>query len=243
MSQSHKYKTLIRIATKLMRKSGDTLHDLAHVRRVVGYTKKLTQEIHNTEHRQAIILAAWWHDAGRVVTPMASMVIMSFLDDILSACMLWHYAHKHRCFSKVVWIAGRILIGNSLGTGKLFSKFILTKSERHLAHILKDADDLDALDVERIKQIIPFVNDSAIYYYSYKTLAHWWVSYSRLVMRTHEARACIEEIIRALIAWLSKADIRHWHVQTFGYEWSKKMFDRLANVLDEITLLNLKHTA
>ncbi len=60
-----KYESLINIAIEKMKCLNDPKHDLTHVLDVVEYTK----EILETEHRankEVCIIAAYWHDVGRI---------------------------------------------------------------------------------------------------------------------------------------------------------------------------------
>lgn len=231
---------LIQRAQDVMKTSHDKIHDFDHVARVVSHTNNLTAHITNNHYREALELAAWWHDAGRTILPTTSLLIMSFLDDTISTFMLWYAAIMTNSFNKNTWLAGRLILCKSLGTGTIFTKFFLSKKTRKLLHILKDADMLDMLRIDRIEKIIPLVNTSPLYYYGYKTIVYCWFTHSRLIMKTKEARTYIEEIIRRLLTWIQQPEIAAWHIETFGKNWSEKMLRRMKKILDEIVLLNLQ---
>ena len=126
-------------AQEIMCSSSDPIHDIRHVRRVVENVQKLSQELYlSPQEQQAIELAAWWHDAGRTITQKPSFVWMLFLDDIISAFMIWVYTIRYGVFGSVAGISSRLIFCKSLGTGALLTRILLRKKTRILLNILKN---------------------------------------------------------------------------------------------------------
>mgnify|MGYP005786382287 FL=1 len=60
-----KYKALINIAIEKMKLSKDPKHNLVHILDVVEYTKEILETEHEA-NKEVCIIAAYWHDVGRI---------------------------------------------------------------------------------------------------------------------------------------------------------------------------------
>ena len=60
-----KYKALINIAIEKMKLSKDPKHNLVHILDVVEYTKEILETEHEA-NKYVCIIAAYWHDVGRI---------------------------------------------------------------------------------------------------------------------------------------------------------------------------------
>lgn len=61
-----KHKDLIEIAIKYMSSINDNEHNIMHVMDVVNYTKELINLINGNIDKEVCIIAAYWHDVGRI---------------------------------------------------------------------------------------------------------------------------------------------------------------------------------
>ncbi|PLX26302.1 hypothetical protein C0581_04815 [Candidatus Parcubacteria bacterium] len=230
-------------AQELMHSSSDPIHDIRHVERVVTNVQKLSKELRvHTRERQALELSAWWHDVGRTVTQKPSFVWMLFLDDIISAFALLLYTLRYGIlFNGVVSIAIRIILCKSLGTGALLTRILLRKKTRTLLNILKDADSLDVLHVERFETMRYLSQTSFKNEWAFRLLI--WLNFhtSVLTMKTKVAQKYVEEILEELIDWVQQHEIYLWHVKQFGEEWVEKTIKNLMRLLDEIHLSNIQY--
>ncbi len=237
-----KTKKLISKAEELMCSSSDPIHDIRHVKRVVQNAQKLSQELNlNPTEHQALELAAWWHDTGRTITQKPSFVWMLFLDDIISAFLLWIYSIRYGVFGNVAGISTRLIFCKSLGTGALLTRILLKKKKRVLLNVLKDADSLDLLHVERFETMRYLSQTSFKNECAFRLLI--WLNFhtSSLTMKTKVAQKYIEEILTELLDWVQQSEIYVWHVLEFGEEWVKKTIKNLELLLDEIHLSNIQH--
>ncbi len=233
---------LIAKAQAIMAKSRDPIHDLSHVTRVVAYTEQFSKKIGLTpEQTEAVVLAAWWHDAARTLTKKPSIVWMVFVDDIISALMLAWYTLRFGLFRSTAGLASRTILCKSLGTGAFFTKFCMGKKNRILIDILKDADALDVLNQDRVTILMTMVETSRIYHFGYKTTIRWFLTSTQLHMKTAAAREYAERILRTFIQWMKEKNIFEWHIYQFGREWVDMMMERSEVLLAHLTHLN-KHT-
>lgn len=231
------YNTLITKAKQIMSKSLDPIHDLSHVERVVKTTKKMCHEMQLKEaDRQILTLAAWWHDTSRTKTRKPSILLMPFLDDAFSALLLWFYACRNGIFfHPVVRVAIRIIFCKTIGTGKYLTRTILQKQHRHLVDILKDADTLDVLHVERAKQACLLAEQSTMYYFGYKMLVWWHLSTKALELRTSVAKKYLTQILKDFMLWVKQDHILEWHTKQYGTAWLEKQLkkcERYINALE-----------
>lgn len=234
-----KIKKLIRIAEARMLRSSDKTHDIHHVKRVVKHVKMLIRNKKlNQVQIQALVLAAWWHDVSRTTTKKPSFIIMPLLDDLLSALLLWKETIRCGLFGSITGMATKTIFCKSLGTGRILSKILLTKKNRIMIDILKDADTLDLLNTKRMETLMKITEQSWYYHYGYKTMVWWFLQKNHLLVHTHEARKYIEKLLREFLSWLERQDIFHWHVCRFGHAWIKKNITRGKQLLSCITELN-----
>lgn len=234
-----KIQQLIYRAKRRMKQSPDPVHDVRHAERVVGFVKELTRDLNLTaDQRQALILAAWWHDLARTVTKNPSLVWMPFFDDLLSAFMLWGATIRYGLFGTVAGLATRIIFCKSLGTGALLTRFLMRRKNRMLVDLIKDADNLDALNLERINYLMVMVETSRLYHVGYRLTIWWYIKSSQLKMRTMQARLYLEGLLRAFLEWAKQQTIFNWHVAHFGRAWCEKMLLRGEALLHHIKQLN-----
>ena len=226
---------LIEVADQRMRQSGDAYHDECHARRVsvnaahISYSLPLTPE-----QRQAVILASWWHDTGRTIIKKPSVIWMRFVDDMFSAFLLWKESLKVKTFSKIVSLAIRIILCSNIGTGKLFTHILLRKKDRILLNILRDADTLDTLDINRLNQLYAFAHQSKTNQFKYK-LAVWWFLHSKeLHFRTEKAKQYFETSMEEFLVWVREINIFQWHKETFGLKWIEESIAQGEKILKKI---------
>lgn len=215
-----------------MQHAPDEIHDLAHVERVVKTVERLSKTIALTaKEKEAVILAAWWHDVGRTVLRRPSLVCMTLFDDMISALMLWGATIKYGLFGSVAGMSTRIIFCKSFGSGKLFTKLFLRKKSRILLHILEDADAIDLLHVSRVQVIQNMIPTSPMMRVSYKFLVWWSLSSKLLAMKTNEGKKSVNEVLENLVAWMERPSVYAWHETHFGKEWSEKNLARLKQYI------------
>ena len=101
----------------IMANSSDPIHDLEHVERVVNNVEVLIKDIKLTQkEKDAVILAAWWHDVGRTLTKNPHTIWMTFFDDMISSAMLWKQTLKIKMFGSTAGMASRLILCKSIGT-------------------------------------------------------------------------------------------------------------------------------
>ncbi|OGH84871.1 MAG: hypothetical protein A2493_01280 [Candidatus Magasanikbacteria bacterium RIFOXYC12_FULL_33_11] len=239
MSFTKSIKKLILEAQKQMSHSFDPLHDLRHVERVVDNTKNISKNIKlSQKERDALELAAWWHDASRALSNKPSMIWMALFDDNLSAFALLFYAIRHRVVSSVALKAFGMLMCNGMITGKFMTKIFARKRTRLLLNLLKDADMMDIMNINRFYEASQLAQMSKANLRKFRTLIWFNLHTKILQMKTIEARIYIEEIMKDFIAWFSEAEIYLWHAENFGEEWMEKTMARLKSNLNNIIELN-----
>ena len=239
MSFTKSIKQLITEAQKQMSHSFDPLHDLRHVERVVQNTQKISQNIKlNQKERDALELAAWWHDASRAISNKPSMIWMALFDDNFSAFALLFYAIRYRVINSVVMQTFVILMCSGMVTGKLMTKIFAGERTRILLNFLKDADMMDILNIQRFYEAGHLAQMSKANLRKFRTLIWFNLHTNILEMRTIEARIYIEETIKNFITWLSQTEIYLWHVENFGEEWLEKTMTQLENRLNNVIEMN-----
>ncbi|MCF6277097.1 MAG: hypothetical protein L3J07_04680 [Candidatus Magasanikbacteria bacterium] len=235
--------SLIKIAKQKMKHSSDSIHDLEHVKNVVNHVKTFSNDLHlNSKQKNALVLAAWWHDVSRTVPNKTSFIWMPFLDDIISALMLWFFTLKYKLFGELAGTSIKLILCKSLGTGAFFTKILFKKKNRFLVDLLKDADTLDVLGIERMKKTLDLVEESKIYYFGYKTATWWFISKNKLKMKTKVAQKYLEKLIKQFIAWVSSKEVKDFFEKTFGLKWADKMLSNINRILDTLILTGLKTT-
>lgn len=227
-----KVNTLIFIAKNKMKKSHDPVHDLCHILRVVDYVKKFSTEIGLTgEQRQAVILAAWWHDISRTIPKSPSFFWMTMVDDTVSALMLWFFTIRCGLFGRSVGMATRIILCKSIGTGAIFTKLLFNKKSRILVDIVADADCIDMLSQERAVAIMKLAETSKMYRFGYRLVIWWSIKTAELHVKTEVARKYLKEMLRSFIVWVKEKHIFDWHVQQFGLRWMEKTLEQADELL------------
>lgn len=61
-----KNKILLEKAIEIMKQVTDPKHSLSHVESVVNYTKEILEKVEQAD-KEVCIIAAYWHDVGRIV--------------------------------------------------------------------------------------------------------------------------------------------------------------------------------
>lgn len=231
----NKIEKLICLAREKMALCQDPTHDLKHIHRVIGYAHNIFQEFGlSQEHKHAVLLAAWWHDAGRTLAQKPSYIWMSFIDDMLSATILLTTAVRHGFYNRTVGLSARVILCKSIGTGAFFTKLFLRRKNRFLLNILSDADKLDQFSLERVKHFYCLVNSSKLYNWSYRLMNWWLFVLKKIKLKTLIAKELLKKILNEFISWVKSTEIYNWHVQTFGYGWAEKGLKRLEKRIFKI---------
>ncbi len=226
---------LITYAKQRMASSRDPIHEITHAERVVTHIKRLSRELHiPAATEEALILAAWWHDVGRTITRKPSLIWMPFVDDLISAVMLWWHTIIHGRVSHTTNLAVRLIACKSFGTGTLLMKIFFTRKNRFLVDIIEDADNLDILTVERASKILELTEDSRLYHAGYRMMC-WWFSTGRMLeMRTEVAQKYLIEILEQFLVWINDPQIFWWHVEQYGAIWADKHVASFQAMLEQL---------
>jgi hypothetical protein len=228
---------LLKLAKKIMSESTDPIHDLAHVERVASYCKTISQS-YNLSHSQyqALILAAWWHDAGRTITKRPSVIIMPFIDDTISALMLWRHTIRFGLFGSVAGMATRIIFCKSEVTGKFLKYIFLRKKNRILLEILEDADAIDMVHVDRANVIKEMVDSSYTYRLGYKAMVHWFMMWDTVRVQTEGARQLMINLFKKILEWIQQQEIFDWHIELLSLRVTQKVVVRIKDSINKLTL-------
>lgn len=230
-----KMKQLIALAEERMKSSQDKVHDDGHARRVVQHAKDISHSFTlSSNQKQALILAAWWHDTGRTVIKKPSVVWMRGVDDAISAFLLWKESLKLKIISQRVSIAIRIIICKNFGTTRIFTKILLRKNDRILLDILNDADGLDVLCLERLEQMRLFAKVSKVNRFKYKMVVWWFMHSKEFHFKTNIAKINFEIIFNNFIVWLKETEIYRWHSENFGQPWIEKNILKARSILKQM---------
>ena len=228
---------LINIAKRKMKHSNDPVHDLDHVTRVVKRVKEFIADMDlSHDEKQAVILAAWWHDVARSITKNPSIIWMSIVDDNISAFMLWMKSIRCGLFGKTVGLSTKILVCKSFGTGALLTRLLLRKKHRILVNLLDDADTLDMLNSERVSKMLIMIENSRTYKMGYRVVVSWCLKSREFKLRTEKARKILVEMIRKFILWIKQKEIFDWHIKQFGKKWVDRALRDANQFLKSITL-------
>lgn len=232
---------LIQLAHAHMRRSHDPAHSLDHAARVVAHIERFAEDLHLSEdEKNALVLAGWWHDVSRTITERPSIILMLFVDDMLSALMLWRATIHNNVFGTVAGMSTRLIFCKSLGTGRLFTRLFLRKRTRGLLNILKDADTLDMMNVERICRVCKLVESSSIYAWGYRLLAWYNFKTNIFKMKTSMGRRYLQELTREVAAWMMQPEVWRWHLKYFGRVWVRRTFINVTRRLDYIEHLETR---
>lgn len=224
-----KIQQLIAQARAYMACSADPVHDLCHAERVVCYIEEMSDELClNDAERAALVLAGWWHDVARTLTKRPSVIWMLFVDDLISALMLWRETIRYSLFGSVAGMSTRLIFCKSLGTGKLLTRLLLRRRTRVLLDILKDADTLDVLHVERIKIAWQLVEKSYLYTLGYRFLV--WHNFTTRIfhMRTNTAQKRMIHMFQDIHQLINLPQVQTWHIQQFGCVWAAKTLHNIT---------------
>lgn len=239
----YKIQLLVEQAKAIMQKTHDPIHDVEHAKRVAEHAEMLGSQMPLSDsQRDALVLAAWWHDASRVITRRPSFIIMPFFDDLLSAFMLWFATIRYGLFGSVAGMATRLIFCKSMGTGKILTRVLLRKQNRILLDILKDADALDALRVDRIRKMLPYIQSSRAYHLGYKIMTWWMLSSKHLKLKTAVARTYLEKIVKEFLAWLHEQPVYQWFAEEFGHAWLEKNIARAQLFLHQLHAHNQRRS-
>lgn len=229
-----KIQQLILEAEKRMLLSGDQFHDAQHARRVAENVKQLVQDTSlSSTQKQAVILAAWWHDTGRTIIQKPSVIWMRLVDDIISSFLLWKESLKLTEFSSTVSIAIRLIMCKNIGTGKFFIRILLPKKDRILLSILKDADTLDTINVERVEQLHHMTENFQISYWKYRFIVWWFLHTKEFQFRTEKAKQSFETSLEEFLTWMKEIKTFEWHKEKFGLKWIEKNIAAGEDLLDK----------
>jgi len=219
---TYKKQFLITKAQEFMRISKDPVHDLSHVTRVVNNAKRIARsfpQLTSTD-KEALELAAWWHDVSRTLTDKPSFVWMACIDDMVSALMLCVHSIRYGFWKHSGGVATRLILAKSLGTGALFTKLFLRGREKILLNILRDADMLDILNTERLEKVYLLSQESKKYLWGLKCLTFINIHTSVTTkMRTPIAQKYFAENLETLIQWITVQQNNTVIVSQFGKKW------------------------
>lgn len=232
---TEKLQQLIIIAKQKMQKCTDPTHDFDHTKRVVSYTEQIQKQFTLTDkQRQAVILAAWWHDVGRTIKKNPSYIWLAFIDDIISAAMLWKETLSTGLFGRVVGLSVRTIICKNMGTGAIFTRLLLRSKDRLLVNIVKDADSLDMFNLERHRKLYLIIENRKIYNVAYRTMNWWFFTLRRLKLKTSAAKEIFRQIMDEFLVFIKRLDIFSWHKKNFGYVWASKNQQRIEKLVFKI---------
>lgn len=237
--KNSKVEQLIEIAKRRMKGSRDPIHDLDHVTRVAGYAEEFVVDsgLDDTQ-KDAVVLAAWWHDMARTMTKSPSFLWMSVIDDTLSSIMLWFETIRCGLFGTSVGLAAKIILCKSFGTGAIFTKLLLKKENRVLVDIVKDADSIDMLHQERAARLMKLADSSLFYHYGYKIILWWCIKTTELHVKTAKAKKYLEAILTKFLEWATQQQIFDWHINKFGIKWVKKTLADAEQLLRNVVAAN-----
>lgn len=232
-SRTEAVAVLISQAETILMGSHDPLHDYRHAERVAEYALGIATNLHieKQSHLDALKLSAWWHDVSRVMTEKPSFLLMPFIDDTLSSILLGWHAIKTGTWNRTVWLATRLILAKSVGTGKLFARMFLTKRMRLLLDILNDADTVDTLASERAHDIRELVESSRSYHYAYQVMVWWFVSTAFLEVKTQAAKEYLMKVMQEFYAWIQQEKVIAWHLERYGQEWFERMKEKLEHII------------
>lgn len=223
---------LIYIAMRRMKRSNDPIHDFNHVSRVVEYTRKISEKMNlTTQQRQALVLAAWWHDVGRTVFKKPSLFLASAVDDIISAVMMVFFIVTRGLYGRSIGMAVKIIFCKSIGAGALLTRFLFRKKNRILVDIVRDADSIDMLDQERSINLMRLIENSKLYRLSYKASVIWSLRLAELHIKTEAAKLFLRDMLISFLKWLKEKNIFDWYVKQFGLKWVLKILSQIEDLL------------
>jgi len=232
-------KQLIQIARVYMSQSSDPVHAIDHAERVVSNVRRFCREMSlSPDSLDALILAGWWHDVGRTITRKPSLIWMPFVDDILSAILLLWEMIRTGTIGTFSFLAVRLILCKSLGTGRFLTKVLLRKKQQVYLDILADADALDMLDPLRGDQLCRVVESSRLYRVGYRIMVSWFIFSSHFKMRTEMGKRFFLELLREFEKWFQDARVYAWHVYYYGELFAKRVVFHIQRTLGELSAIN-----
>ncbi|HRH23376.1 MAG TPA: HD domain-containing protein [Candidatus Magasanikbacteria bacterium] len=232
-----KHTFMVYKAKELMKLSKDPIHDLSHVKRVVTNVQKIAPSLNlSKEETEAIELAAWWHDVARVLTKQPSFVWMACIDDAVSALMLCLHSIRYGFWRQSGGIATKLILSKTFATGAVFTRLLLSKKERLMMHVLKDADQLDVMNVERLALVCELSKTSKKYFWGLQCLMLYNTRESALKMKTSVANMYVAEGVESIYVWMCEHRNEPSYVNFFGQVW-------IDNAIEKFAKLRLKVTA
>ncbi|NCO04998.1 MAG: hypothetical protein GW939_02515 [Candidatus Magasanikbacteria bacterium] len=238
MTKAEKLSYLTERAQHIMYMSKDPIHEASHVARVVDHCTRMSIELSLSEiQTQALILAAWWHDASRVLTKNPSFIMMPLVDDLLSALLLWRETIRCGLFGSVAGMATRIIFCKSFGAGRILTKILMTKKNQLLIDALKDADTLDLLHTSRMDSLLTIAEHSVWYERGYRFMVWWFLRNKQLYMHTVFSREHIVLAVQEFLDWFETPEVLLWHIDHFGESWVQKNRQHGDRLIEHICLL------
>lgn len=233
-----KHAFIVNKARELMKLSKDPIHDLSHVERVVANVKKIAPSLNlSQKETEAIELAAWWHDVARILTKQPSFVWMACIDDMLSALMLALHSFRYGFWRQSGGIATKLILSKTFATGAVFTKILLSKKERLMMHVLKDADQLDVMNVERLARVCELSKTSKKYFWGLQCLMLYNTRDSALRMKTSAANMYLAEGVEAIYHWICEHRDDPSYVNFFGKEWIEEAIEKFSELRAKLSPL------
>jgi hypothetical protein len=216
--------------------SHDPVHDHAHAARVAEYAERLCADSGISEsHTHALVIAAWWHDVARTITDSPSFIWMPFVDDLLSAVMLWWHTVRTGTGMSVAGLAVRLIACKSIGTGAFLTRILVRKQDRILIDILHDADKLDVFNIDRMQKVLEITETALRYKMGYRVACRWFQLMHQIKVKTIAAKKYIMQLFREFIRWLKEPMIYAWHTKNFGVSWTHRNLRQLESILHRLT--------
>lgn len=230
-----KHKFMVQKARELMKLSKDPIHDLSHVERVVQNVKKIAPSLHlSKKETEAIELAAWWHDVARVLTKQPSFVWMACIDDMVSALMLCLHSIRYGFWRQSGGIATKLILSKTFATGAVFTKLLLSKKERLMMHVLRDADQLDVMNAERLALVCELSKTSKKYFWGLQCLIFYNTRQSSLQMKTTIANTYLAEGVDGIYHWICERRSDPSYVNFFGQAWINDAIEKFAKIRQKL---------
>ncbi len=231
------FSQLIKAAQTRMKTTRDPIHDETHAARTAQYVQILIQDMRiSAEHTQALLIAAWWHDVARTITNKPSFVWMPFIDDILSAIMLWWHILRTGSRCDTTRFAVRLIACKGMGTGAFLTRILIQKRHRILVDLIRDADKLDFFTIERMAKVLEVTSSSLIYHVGYRVGYRWCTNTNYVKMKTKAAKKYIIFLLQQFLSWLKQPIIYTWHTEQFGKLWTQKTLHRIERMMQRLTL-------
>ncbi|MBP9732006.1 MAG: HD domain-containing protein [Candidatus Magasanikbacteria bacterium] len=231
-----KHKFMVQKARELMKLSKDPIHDLSHVERVVQNVKKIAPSLNlSKKETEAIELAAWWHDVARVLTKQPSFVWMACIDDAVSALMLCLHSIRYGFWRQSGGIATKLILCKTFATGTVLTKLLLSKKERLMMHVLRDADQLDIMNAERLALVCELSKTSRKYFWGLQCLMLYNTRESALQMKTSAANIYLAEGVEGIYHWICEHRNDPSYVNFFGQVWIDNSIEKFAKLRQKLT--------